>query len=73
MTKSPIPLRVSRIASLSTARQAAPAEETKSVPQAPRSAGRAASPRRGRNDARTGDVPMAEYDNLYKTFNPDLP
>jgi len=27
-------------------------------------------PRRGRNDTRTGEVPMAEYDNLYKTFNP---
>ncbi|MEN6577906.1 MAG: alpha-L-fucosidase [Phycisphaerales bacterium] len=27
-------------------------------------------PRRGRNDARTGEVPVEEYDNLYKTFNP---
>jgi alpha-L-fucosidase len=27
-------------------------------------------PRRGRNDTTTGEVPMAEYDNLYKTFNP---
>lgn len=27
-------------------------------------------PRRGRNDVATGAVPMAEYDNLYKTFNP---
>jgi len=27
-------------------------------------------PRRGRNDARTGEVPMEEYDNLYKSFNP---
>jgi len=27
-------------------------------------------PRRGRNDVKTGEVPMEEYDNLYKTFNP---
>ncbi len=27
-------------------------------------------PRRGRNDAKTGEVPAVEYDNLYKTFNP---
>ena len=27
-------------------------------------------PRRGRNDARTGEIPVDEYDNLYKTFNP---
>jgi len=27
-------------------------------------------PRRGRNDVRTGEIPVKEYDNLYKTFNP---
>ncbi len=27
-------------------------------------------PRRGRTPAGTGTIPMAEYDNLYKTFNP---
>ncbi len=27
-------------------------------------------PRRGRKDARTGEIPVDEYDNLYKTFNP---
>jgi alpha-L-fucosidase len=26
--------------------------------------------RRGRNDARTGEIPVAVYDNLYKKFNP---
>ena len=73
MTKSPIPLVFLLIVSLSTVMQAAPPDETRSIPQAPRSAGRAAGPRRGRNDTRTGDVPMAEYDNLYWTLNPDVP
>ncbi len=26
--------------------------------------------RRGRNDAKTGEIPVAVYDNLYKKFNP---
>jgi alpha-L-fucosidase len=96
MTKSLIPPVVSLIVSLCTVMQAAPADETKSLPQVNPDALRRwqdmrfgmfihwgpvslkgteigwsrGGPRRGRNDTRTGDVPMAEYDNLYRTFNP---
>src|SRR5512136_1218742 len=95
MTKSLIPLVVSLIVLPSTVMQAAPADETKSIPQVNPDALRRwqdmrfgmfihwgpvslkgteigwsrGGPRRGHGEGK-GSVPVEEYDNLYKQFNP---